>query len=161
MSTLNELAAEIHGISKAKGFWPPEPQRLLKRELRRNPGEVLMLVVTEAAEAMEAVRDNKWEATYSWHSGPETRGPEMKTEIGRIFFKRVDLELNTTWVEATPAHLKAWGYIPKPEGVPSELADIIIRVLDACAAWEIDIDAAVRAKVVYNATREQLHGRQS
>lgn len=46
----------------------------------------------------------------------------------------------------------------KPEGVPIELADVIIRVLDACAAWDIDIDFAVAIKMKYNKTRPQRHG---
>ena len=46
----------------------------------------------------------------------------------------------------------------KPEGVPSELADIIIRVLDTCGHYGIDIDAIVRMKLAYNATRGHRHG---
>lgn len=46
----------------------------------------------------------------------------------------------------------------KPEGVPIELADIIIRVLDACGKYNIDIDAAVREKVEFNKTRPFRHG---
>lgn len=46
----------------------------------------------------------------------------------------------------------------KPEGVPIELADVIIRVLDMCAAYMIDIDAAVAQKMAYNRTRPFKHG---
>ena len=46
----------------------------------------------------------------------------------------------------------------KPEGVPIELADAIIRILDLCAHFGIDIDAAVAAKIGYNATRPYRHG---
>lgn len=46
----------------------------------------------------------------------------------------------------------------KPDGVPSELADIIIRVLDICGAWDVDIDEAFRLKMAYNATRPERHG---
>ena len=44
--SLNELAAVCHGIAREKGFWDEE----------RNIGEILMLIVTELAEAMEAHR---------------------------------------------------------------------------------------------------------
>lgn len=47
----------------------------------------------------------------------------------------------------------------KPEGVPSELADVIIRVLDICGNRGIDISAAVKAKLDYNRTREYKHGK--
>jgi hypothetical protein len=150
---LNELADKIHANSQDKGFWPADPEAV------RNPFEVLALVHSEVTEALEAMRDNKWDATVSWHSGPNTVGPEMKIENGRMLFKRVGLDFDVEWVEAQPNHLMAWGYVPKPEGVPSELADIIIRTLDAAAAWGIDIDEAVRLKVAYNETREILHGR--
>lgn len=47
---------------------------------------------------------------------------------------------------------------PKPEGVPSELADAVIRVLDACEYYGIDLEAAIREKHEYNKTRPYRHG---
>lgn len=47
----------------------------------------------------------------------------------------------------------------KPAGIPSELADVIIRVLDLCAAYGIDIGRAVTEKHAYNLTRPHKHGR--
>lgn len=46
----------------------------------------------------------------------------------------------------------------KPSGLPSELADIIIRTLDLCGALGIDIEEAVRVKHAYNMTRSHRHG---
>jgi|TARA_R110002110_G_scaffold181380_6_gene387641 NTP pyrophosphatase (non-canonical NTP hydrolase) len=46
----------------------------------------------------------------------------------------------------------------KPEGFPTELADVIIRVLDMCGGAEIDIAAVVRQKMDYNKTRPYRHG---
>jgi NTP pyrophosphatase (non-canonical NTP hydrolase) len=46
----------------------------------------------------------------------------------------------------------------KPEGVPIELADVIIRVLDFAAAHDIDMDTALKEKMDYNLTREYRHG---
>jgi len=43
----NDVAAEIHGINVSKGFWPEE-------KTTRNVGEMLMLVVSEFAEALDA-----------------------------------------------------------------------------------------------------------
>jgi hypothetical protein len=119
--SLNVLAQQIHEISQSKAFWP--------NDRPRNQGEVLMLIVSEAAEALEAMRDG-YPLSIPYYEGPD--GVTM-----------------------------TYGEGLKPVGVPSEMADVIIRALDACAAWGIDIDRAVREKVAYNATRERLHGRAS
>lgn len=47
----------------------------------------------------------------------------------------------------------------KPEGVPSELADVIIRVCGMAAYYGIDLDSAVGHKMAYNKTRPHKHGR--
>ena len=46
----------------------------------------------------------------------------------------------------------------KPEGIPTELADVIIRVLDYCGYAGIDIDAAISQKHEYNKSRPYRHG---
>lgn len=48
----------------------------------------------------------------------------------------------------------------KPEGVPSEMADVLIRVLDFAGEVGIDLAAMVEEKLTYNATRGHLHGRE-
>src|SRR5262245_27310287 len=132
MTHLNQLAQEIHGISRLKGFWQGD----------RNPAEVLMLIVSEAAEALEEVRDGHPlnEPRISWVYRPgETdvdtwRGGSHTIESGPDGIRwlvhgngRRQPMTNELWLEL--------GYKAKPEGFPSEMADIIIRVLDACAAW--------------------------
>lgn len=46
----------------------------------------------------------------------------------------------------------------KPEGIPIELADVLIRVLDICGAYDIDIEHALRLKMAYNESRPWRHG---
>jgi NTP pyrophosphatase (non-canonical NTP hydrolase) len=46
----------------------------------------------------------------------------------------------------------------KPAGIPSEIADVIIRCLDMAGAYGIDIERAVAEKMAYNATRPRMHG---
>ncbi len=46
----------------------------------------------------------------------------------------------------------------KPEGLPSELADVIIRVAQLAHALGIDLDEAVSTKMDYNAVRKHRHG---
>jgi NTP pyrophosphatase (non-canonical NTP hydrolase) len=47
----------------------------------------------------------------------------------------------------------------KPEGFPSELADIVIRVCDFAGHLGIDLENEVRIKSAYNETRPPKHGR--
>lgn len=46
----------------------------------------------------------------------------------------------------------------KPEGVASELADVVIRIGDFCGKYGIDLEAAITTKMIYNATRPHRHG---
>ena len=46
----------------------------------------------------------------------------------------------------------------KPEGLGSELADIVIRVCDSAGALGIDMEAELRAKLAFNRTRSHKHG---
>lgn len=45
-----------------------------------------------------------------------------------------------------------------PEGVPIELADVVIRVADFCGRYGIDLEKAIETKMAYNATRDFKHG---
>ena len=46
----------------------------------------------------------------------------------------------------------------KPEGIPSELADVVIRIADMCGQYGIDLDKAVTEKMEFNKTRTRKHG---
>jgi NTP pyrophosphatase (non-canonical NTP hydrolase) len=69
-------------------------------------------------------------------------------------------EASEAWEEYRAGHAMTEIYYKdgKPEGIPIELADIIIRVLDTCDASGIDIEAALREKMKYNETRPYRHG---
>lgn len=46
----------------------------------------------------------------------------------------------------------------KPEGIPTELADVILRVLDMCGHYGIDIGSMLAEKNEYNKARSFKHG---
>lgn len=46
----------------------------------------------------------------------------------------------------------------KPEGFGIELADCVIRILDTCAHYGIDLGEMVKLKMEFNATRPYRHG---
>lgn len=57
--------------------------------------------------------------------------------------------------------LKGSTHNGKPEGLPSELADVLIRVADLAQGLGIDLDAAVAEKARYNAGRPHMHGKKA
>jgi NTP pyrophosphatase (non-canonical NTP hydrolase) len=48
--------------------------------------------------------------------------------------------------------------LPKPEGVGSEAADVLIRLLDTCSRHDINLAAEYGRKMAYNRTRGYKHG---
>lgn len=46
----------------------------------------------------------------------------------------------------------------KPEGVPIELADVVIRVMDFCGYNKINLLKAIVTKMAYNRSRPYRHG---
>jgi hypothetical protein len=139
----NDLAKEIHANAVEHGWWgkPVDKSTLNEPTLmvipERNFGEVLALIHSEVSEALEAWRDGD-PINMLYRDHPDGTRCENSS---RCYGPKGTSE------EA------------KPTGVPSELADIIIRVLDASAAYGVDIDEAILVKMAYNRTRPFLHGR--
>lgn len=46
----------------------------------------------------------------------------------------------------------------KPEGIPVEFADVVIRLLDTCEYYGIDLQEVILLKDAYNKTRPYRHG---
>ena len=46
----------------------------------------------------------------------------------------------------------------KPEGIPAELADVVIRIMDMCDHYGIDLAAAIEEKHNFNKSRPYRHG---
>ncbi len=104
---LRELQDECWQTAESHGF----------HDIGMTVGDRLMLIVSEAAEALEAFREGH-EPDESWY--------ENGTKIC---------------------------------GVPSELADIIVRVLDMAAVYKIDLLTVLLEKMAYNKSRPHLHGK--
>ena len=106
-----------------------------------------------------------------WAADPETTYEDPDTgESVRVYVLSVDqvlskLMLITTEVaEAaedvrTGAMRTVMSDSGKPEGLPSELADIVIRVMDVCGGLGIDLDEEIRIKVAYNRRRPAMHNK--
>lgn len=47
----------------------------------------------------------------------------------------------------------------KPEGFGSEMADIVIRVMDECEQLGVDLESEIIRKIEYNSGRPFMHGK--
>jgi hypothetical protein len=116
---INELCESAHAAAVDKGFYERE------RELP----ELLMLVVSELAEAMEADRDDLW------------------------FSREPGADIASVLLHFEPYQFKD---IVK-DTVEDEIADAFIRLFDLCGRFHIDIDSHIKAKMLYNRTRPPKH----
>ena len=99
-------------------------------------GMTLALIHSELSEALEEYRLNRGKS-YIYHT--------YQTSDGSTFMHEGD-------VSCTPNCDK------KPEGIPVELADAIIRILHFANVEGINMEKVVLDKIEYNATREYRHG---
>lgn len=58
-------------------------------------------------------------------------------------------------MEATETYYRDDG---KPEGIPAELADVVIRCFDMADYYGIDLESAIIEKMEFNKTRPYKHG---
>jgi NTP pyrophosphatase (non-canonical NTP hydrolase) len=134
---LNTLRDEAYENARVHGF----------HEVKRTVGDAMMLITTEVGEAFEAFREG-WKPS------------EMKYEGSETFesFGPVSLDPAHDPLGLEGAVLPSERRLHKPIGVPSELADIIIRVLDFSGEHGIDIERAVLEKMAFNKSRPFRHG---
>lgn len=123
MQTINEMVTVVHNNAKEKGWW----------ESQREAGTILMLIVSEIAEAMEEARNN---------TPPIYIHSKEQVAINPHF---ADID----FIEESLA---------KPEGELIELADAVIRIMDYCGSKGWDLERAIRMKIRYNLTRPHRHG---
>jgi NTP pyrophosphatase (non-canonical NTP hydrolase) len=123
------MALEVERLNKAKGWY----------QKNRSFGDEIALLHSEVSEALEAYRVH---GTKALHGYAAEGGPTL-VEVGS--------PNDIIW--------RKGGYgLPKPEGVASELADVLVRLLDTCRRYDIDLFAIWREKMDYNWTRPERHG---
>ena len=131
---LNEIAKEVHNNAVEHGWWEDE----------RSFAEIIALCHSELSEALEEYRNGRPMFYYNCEEDMENVLPcNPKDEIECLNFG----------VEEICKYRNK-----KPEGIATELADCIIRILDYCGKENIDIEEIIRIKHEYNKTRPYKHG---
>ena len=96
-----------------------------------NFGNDLMLVVSELGEAIEAHRNNEW--------------CDMKA------FNEVLISEQYDYVTCFEKYVK--------DTIQDEIADGVIRLMDMCEFYGINLEKHIELKMQYNKTREKKHGK--
>lgn len=106
MSKLIKYAQECKEISAAHGFWEDGPSR--------NRAEMVMLMVSELSECLEAFRKG-----HTW------RSINASGRIGHYMNQKA----GDDWIKSFKENCK--------DTVEDELADVVIRVLDYIKGWNV------------------------
>ena len=169
MGVINRWVQRVHGTAVEKGWWEARQYPgYLNRDLteagptvhvQRQMPELLMLVVSEVSEALEDYRNwlNPEEIKWSFTSVP------TGVKANRVYFEEDGGDIRVEAYDGqeviiTPDNAAQYGFVAKPYGIPVELADVIIRVMDICGHYGIDLESAMLAKHEYNESREHRHG---
>ena len=129
---INQLVKEAHQNSINKGWWEEE----------RAFGELIALMHSELSEALEEYRN-----------GEEAKEIYYKCKFA---FECPNQSCGKSCLD--PFITEYLCKDAKPEGIPIELADVLIRIFDMCGKYGIDLEEAISIKMEFNKTRPHKHG---
>jgi hypothetical protein len=155
VEALRKLQQTIGEANEAKGFHGDRPERAdfvpgergdraFVNAERFYQANLQMLIVSEAVEAHDEIRNGR-AADETYYAGL----PLPSSLVAEVGVAKAS-ELMAADAEGKPS---------KPEGVPSEMADGIIRGFDYFHRNKIDGAAMIAEKLTYNATRPFKHGK--
>lgn len=141
IEALRELQGTCGDTAASKGFHEdrPKPMRIgstvggikeRQAQLANWQGNKLLLIVSEVVEAHDEIRNGR-AADETYYPSATADSHAERPEPG----------------------------LHKPEGVPSEIADVVIRCFDFAYTEGFDLAGIIAEKLVYNASRERLHGK--
>lgn len=156
-SMIGTLYGEVHAIVKAAGQEPEES----------TTAPDLEYAFSDLEDLQEVVFENAYSKGF-WDDAPlleYTDGVKLAYVGNKLALIHSEVsealeELREKGLDALEGDAaRYYGPTGKPEGFGSELADIIIRVLDLAGGYNIPLNEIVAEKIAYNATRPAKHGK--
>lgn len=92
-----------------------------------------------------------------WWPDPISEGPPNFPEKLALVHEEVSEALREYRIWGVDTQIGIQG-IDKPVGLAIELADAVIRILDLCGYYGIDLAEAIKVKMKYNLDRPYRHG---
>ena len=146
--TITELVEKAHDNAVKHGFYdcpycgtPDDAHHSAQcvdnyfdEDKQKNVGELLMLVVSELGEALEAHRNDRFAVNVNLYE--ESISRHGNNETAQSIFER---DIKDTFED--------------------ELADAVIRIADMCGYLGIDIEKHIILKMKYNESRPYKHGK--
>lgn len=137
---LSVLLDAVTANNYEKG-WRPRPEEMPMGKVERNMGELIALLHSEVSEAFEAHRNNEPKLWFEY----EIPGPNGET-------------LKNKPTDGFSDQPSFGGVLGKPQGIASELADVLIRLVDMAQEHDIPLISATISKHEFNQTRPWKHG---
>lgn len=163
MSHWKEFQEACYATAKNSGFHEDDSDDPYLQSLQF--ARRLLLTVSEVIEAFEEHRKGHGltKIYHVMHSPKEFTGPPH--DVTRLPSGGVKVYLGDNIIPRflTNQEYEDWllatGWTRKPEGVPIELADAVIRLGNLAESLGIDLGAAIEEKMQFNKTREYKHGK--
>lgn len=95
-----------------------------------------------------------------WFEGERSFGDDialLHSEVSEMYEAYREWEFEDATAQAV-ASITGEVALPKPEGVGSECADVLVRLLDTCERHGIDLRWELERKLEHNRTRGHRHG---
>ena len=130
-------------------------------KLRKEIADVLDVLALTCAEASHSkgFHDDDFQLMDVVREAKPELLPHLENQLLQAELARQGSEIG----EAVEAVRKpgADHHLPKLSNFEVEQADTVVRVMDTCGKRSISIGTAVVEKILYNLTRERLHGKNS
>jgi NTP pyrophosphatase (non-canonical NTP hydrolase) len=130
---IKDLLIKAHGMAREKGFW----------DETRNKSELILLIITELAEATEALRKD--------HYADKSVVTDLYNDLVVNSHDEEFILNESDWKVSFEKSVK--------NTFEDEMADVAIRLFDLCGGLNVDLEKHIDLKMKYNSMRGYKHGK--